>query len=273
MNHCLLKNYRSGFTLIELIGVLTIIAILASVIVPNLASQITRSTADAEDKELNTLARSLEQWVQQNRRLPLTTTGGTNGWDVALSSMLSLSPSSITQSMRTGSRRLILDPGSILTNGYNQATAFANPGTLGSLPTAVPTVRYLMVSHLDQAAPAAVLSAAEFQAVWTQTNPPAAFAESEVLRLERINLSAFIYPVAINLISYTTHNAHLAIDGSTVKSLGSAPQTFSPVYLFHGTQINLVRQLIAPPMSQEIQAHLIITTSLTLTFDGHRWYW
>src|SRR3989442_9715593 len=63
----------SAFTLIELIGVLTIIVILATLLVPVLIRQMDRIAGEQESASLKAIGDALEQSVKWNRYIPSET--------------------------------------------------------------------------------------------------------------------------------------------------------------------------------------------------------
>ena len=68
-----------GFTLIELMIVVAMVAILASIAVPNYTDYITRSKFAEATATLSNLRVKMEQYYQDNRRYSTTTGGGTCG--------------------------------------------------------------------------------------------------------------------------------------------------------------------------------------------------
>jgi len=68
-----------GFTLIELMIVVAVVAVLAAIAVPNYTDYITRSKFAEATSTLGNLRIKLEQYYQDNRRYSTTTGGGTCG--------------------------------------------------------------------------------------------------------------------------------------------------------------------------------------------------
>ena len=70
---------NSGFTLIELMITVAIIAIIAAIAVPNYTDYVTRSKFTEAHGHLSDLRVKMEQYYQDNRRYSTTTGGGTCG--------------------------------------------------------------------------------------------------------------------------------------------------------------------------------------------------
>ncbi|MBE6138251.1 MAG: type II secretion system protein [Firmicutes bacterium] len=65
---------KKGFTLVELLAVLSILGILAVIIIPSVATTIKNSRVAAYDKQLYVLATATEKWGTQHlNELPETT--------------------------------------------------------------------------------------------------------------------------------------------------------------------------------------------------------
>ena len=70
---------RNAFTLIEIIGVLAVIAILAAVLTPRVISVIARGKIDGTAQSLATLKTATTDYIVKNGSLPLRDgTGATN---------------------------------------------------------------------------------------------------------------------------------------------------------------------------------------------------
>src|SRR5215475_5137630 len=91
---CQLKR---AFTLIEMIGVLAAIAILAVILVPLLIRQMDKVAGDKESASLKSMGDALQQSIQRNRRVP-----GASGWDWAtnIANELGVNLSDITTNAR-----------------------------------------------------------------------------------------------------------------------------------------------------------------------------
>lgn len=72
-------RFQQGFTLIELMITVAIIAILAAIAVPNYTDYITRSKFSEAHGMLGDLRVKMEQYYMDNRRYSTTTGGGTCG--------------------------------------------------------------------------------------------------------------------------------------------------------------------------------------------------
>jgi prepilin-type N-terminal cleavage/methylation domain-containing protein len=99
-----------GFTLIELIGVLAIIAIMSAVLAPNVLRQIDRAAIDAERSNLKLLNSQVHQFVQRYGFIP-----GQNpnpprpSWDVDLATYAEMGSADVVANRRQLSRGFVVD--------------------------------------------------------------------------------------------------------------------------------------------------------------------
>jgi type IV pilus assembly protein PilE len=70
---------KHGFTLIELMITIVIIAVIAAIAVPNYTDYVTRSKFTEATAQLSDLRIKMEQFYQDNRRYSTTAAGGTCG--------------------------------------------------------------------------------------------------------------------------------------------------------------------------------------------------
>ncbi|MBL9170136.1 MAG: type II secretion system protein [Verrucomicrobiales bacterium] len=87
------RRGRGGFSMIEMIGVLAIVSILAGMVGPNLIRRVIESNAAREAKTLQTLADGLSSHVQAWQTIP-----GSASWVTNVSSSLGLSPTDVAYS-------------------------------------------------------------------------------------------------------------------------------------------------------------------------------
>lgn len=257
-----MKCGRGGFTLIEMIGVLAIIAIIASAIVPNVAREVRRSIAEAEDKQLDVISNALIQHAIQYRVLSGSAAGE---WNADVAPFLDLPSSQIINNRSAGTRRLIWRP----TNGlggspYNQTARFSAGVTpQGTLPSALPVqAKCIMISDLSGTAPVLNLTDAQFDAVWQQSGAtPAGFTENEKFRIRRLGFTGNFYPVTVNCADITGV-PRWSIDGAPAKSLNA--NSMFTVYLLSGTQVNLFT-------GGSFVTTKVVSGPLSVAYDGANW--
>jgi prepilin-type N-terminal cleavage/methylation domain-containing protein len=96
---------RSGFSLLEMIGVLAIMAILAGALAPGALRSIERAAVRAEASTLAALGEQIEFYAHENGAPPSTTE-----WTTRLAALGNLAPADIATNRRGVPRVYILDP-------------------------------------------------------------------------------------------------------------------------------------------------------------------
>ena len=138
----------TGFTLVEMIGVLAIIAILASFIAPNVINQLKAAKRDVEDEQLATIAKGIELYVRQTRSFPVTLT-------VLSPDYVPIALGQLTANSNGFIRYFFVQPN---ISGFTNST--------GLLPTALADARFLLITHLAQNVNPSVITDADFETWW-----------------------------------------------------------------------------------------------------------
>jgi prepilin-type N-terminal cleavage/methylation domain-containing protein len=137
-----------GFTLVELIGVLAILAILASFITPNVVNQLRSARRDAEDKQLANISQGIELYLRQTRSFP--------------ANLAVLSPDYVP----TSSGQLTNNANGFLRYYFVQPNISGYTNVAGSDPTALADSRFLLITDLTQNANPTIITDAEFETWW-----------------------------------------------------------------------------------------------------------
>jgi len=155
---CPLRGNRA-FTLIELIGVLAIISILAGMIAPNVIGRIKAATQDAEVQNLKVIAQGIELYLRKNRDFPATLS--------ALSpEYVPFPPAQLTSNTNDYPRYYFVQ---------SNLSSFSNATGLTSSELA--DARFLVISQLNQDAAPTIINDAQFESWWntdetsTQSEP------------------------------------------------------------------------------------------------------
>ena len=183
-----------GFTLIELIGVMAIIAILASVLAPNALRAIDRAAVTAEVTTLQNLGDQVKLCLRAQGTLPTPA-----NWTVAVGGFADLSPADIATNRRQMARVYLTDPA---TNPSQRAIILSSMRQGLTLPTAAninTAVRFQDIwATVDGAQPTAVS--------WGGLAAWGAVANSnDYLLIERINLSP-VYNSDLQNLTLTLNN-------------------------------------------------------------------
>jgi prepilin-type N-terminal cleavage/methylation domain-containing protein len=202
----------SGFTLVEMIGVLAILAILASFIAPNIIHQLKAAKQAAEDDQLATIAQGVEVFVRQTRAFP--------------SSLVELSPEyvpvalgQLTANANGFLRYYIVHPN---ISGYTNATGLST--------VALADARYLLITHLQRDENPSITNATEFDNWWNTDE-----TGSPDLKIYRGHLAHLFQLLSL---SGSGLGGSYAIDGASTDSGGGA---LAPHIRYHltGTTIAL----------------------------------
>jgi prepilin-type N-terminal cleavage/methylation domain-containing protein len=173
----------AGFTLIEFIGVLAVIAIIACAVVASVIRRIDQATRDRETQDLSTLAQGLVQATKVDKRIPAVT-----GIPAVIANYRGLALSQVTTNARRFGRVIVVK--SDISGNDLQSTAYVQSNTV---PTTRPTsVRVMFLSTLAQPALPSV-SSSDFDSIWNTPEGvvPSALGTRDVydLKIQRLDFA------------------------------------------------------------------------------------
>jgi prepilin-type N-terminal cleavage/methylation domain-containing protein len=228
------KISAQAFTLLEMIAVMTVIAILAGVLAPSMIRQIQSASAAGEDQNLSTIAQGILDYIRANQTLPDTNPASTN-WAGQVSSFTSLSPDKNLYVFpgQGSSRRVLLYDPAFLNWGNLQQT---NVWQANSKPS---PARILLVSSSspDPNLNVTSLTSADFTNLfnWNKAysngviNSPSSLPtawqrKGEYLHIKTIDLGPFFCQINFR-------DCYAPIASITNQNVGSA-YTNSPQFIF-----------------------------------------
>jgi prepilin-type N-terminal cleavage/methylation domain-containing protein len=230
---CRSRKAERAFSLIEMIGVLAVIAILAAVMVPSLIRQMDRIAGEQESAALRSLSDALQQRILRNRYIPSSTDWATN-----IATELGAEVANVTTNSRRQPRFFLIDPALRIGNNnnssglpYTQAN-WLTTNLFGSLCTnngaLVPALspRLLIVSSIGRALPTNIVSGVvsnnNFSAIWDRndtgnTLPATSFTwtgwpNGDDLKVQRVNLSPLFVRLILTSITNVSESAYYSID-------------------------------------------------------------
>ncbi len=226
------RKVSCGFTLIEMIGVMAIMAILSASIVPNVINQVVQAKADQEVINLKTLAENLQGYIKKNKTIPAL---GNVAWSTAAASMSDMPINKVALNERNFSRGYYVDPQFFSTTdstfpGYNQQNGLSSPPV---------SPRIMLVSNMNADAPPMPTTSATFSAIWNQSKA-AALIESDTIKIVRLNLKSLFQRVTI--INEKTNQAAYQLESGPVYSVSAAVGGVDSIltrYVIASTRVNL----------------------------------
>lgn len=189
------RRAAAGFTLIELIGVLAIIAILAGVLAPNALRSLDRAAVKAETETVRRLGEQVELYVRTTGTVPTAT-----NWTTTIGTYADLGTANIATNARQIARVFILDPAA---TPAPRALLLSGMRTGLALPTAANINTALRFQDIWGTADGSVPSTTS----WAGWSAWSAVANSgDFLVIRRINLSA-IYSTDLQNLTITLKNS------------------------------------------------------------------
>ncbi|MFT5104505.1 MAG: prepilin-type N-terminal cleavage/methylation domain-containing protein [Pseudoalteromonas tetraodonis] len=256
---------RAGFTIMELIGVMAILSILASMLVPSIMARITRANSSKESKTLVAIGGALESIILHERLIP----DGTK-WAGLVADELSVPLDEVTESVGQQPRVYLVDPeitigGQVAALPYEQLAAGSG--------VAPQNVRVMLVSSRLLPLPAFLRSSgiaensADFKNLWNAPRgtvpsgwPSDWAARGEDLHVERLNLDRLFHHVVINDITDGSL-AQLSIDGAAAITV---PPGGADGYYLNGTELSLLKNGV-------IASREVIDQDLSYTYERGIW--
>jgi len=262
INNC---KHAAGFTLMEMIGAMAIIAILAAVLAPSLTDDIDLADGSAEEENLQVLMHALEQHVLDNKSIPNPAPAN---WAAAIALYAELPQDDVRFNTRGFTRRLYADP-RFFTNTDTNFPGYTQTSGLASRPV---SPRLMLVSDLTGDAPAPPSSSADFNAIWDQS-AGAAVLEGEKVKIARLNLASRFHRLL--LVNSDVQQPSFALESAAAVPVPGA---------VGGVDGNLTRYLLdstrlsvnfSPYPSGANNTVTIVRSDLALhyTTDGSTWYW
>jgi prepilin-type N-terminal cleavage/methylation domain-containing protein len=254
----------AAFTLIELIGVLAIMAILASVAVPNALHAIDRAAASAETQTMANLGQEVKYYLRDQGVAPTAA-----NWATALAAYADLSPAGVAANSRNPARVYVADP------------------------AGAPPQRVLLLSSLRgglDLPPAAAIDPAAFQQIWqtpdgTVPDPSswpgwnawgAVAGSGAFLVIERVNLAP-VYDTDLQSLTISLNNRgpatvsyNLVQPDGTIQGSVDVPAggTVTLSHQVPRVQLNLYKTGGGVALNY---SYVVSTTGKTFDFNGTDW--
>ena len=254
-----------GFTLLELMGVLAILGILSSMLVPNVLRAIDRAAVRAEAATVQQLGEQIRLHFRTENTLPPPAS-----WAMSLATYADLSSLDVATNARGISRVYLQDPA---TTPSRRVMLLSVMRTGLALPPADAITRAAQFEALWQTPDGMVPDSTSWSG-WSAWSSVAAAAD--YLLIERINLAAEYdaagrtFTLSLNNRSQTTASYSLTTaDGTTGPAVNLNPRrTVLLPNLRSGERLELYRSRNG---GSPDYTYVLSSTGKTFDFDGQQW--
>jgi prepilin-type N-terminal cleavage/methylation domain-containing protein len=248
-----------AFTLIEMIGVLAIVAVIAGLLVPIALRHLDRITSDQEIARLQSLGDALKQSIASTRSIP-----GITNWATVIATQSGLDTGSVTNNVRNQPRIFLVD-----TNGWLSTNLPYAQNSSGA-PAVPVNARIMLVSSLGKSLPIATGTplASDFDALWNA--PPGTVpwtgwnGDPDDIKIERLNLSPLFVKLVLTTYNSAT-NGQYAVDSSVTNQV---PFTNGfAAYFLKGT----VLKLFAGQPVSTLDSSQVLDQDDSFVYEGGKW--
>lgn len=260
------RRERQGFTLLELIGVLTVIAIMVAVVMPPIIQHLKQAAADQESATLQRLAKGFNAHVLRNKQVPDETS-----WAEAIATELGVHTDEVSINARRVERVYLIDPALRIgeTDGKLPYTQ-TNDGS--QVTPAAGSWRLMIVSSMDAAYPIPVSSGvgetASFDKIWKTADgavpeewPTGWLNHGEELKIQRINLAPLFKRLILTSYDSPTSGTFATDDNEP----GSIPPEGVNAFFIEGTVVSLYDGTHA------VESRQLLRWPATFVFERGSW--
>jgi type II secretory pathway pseudopilin PulG len=259
-----------AFTLIEMIGILAIIAILATLIFSATTKSVDVGVSKQESTTLQAFADALQNNILRTRYLP-----GANDWYLSIANEMGVSTNTILYSFRNLSspRVFMVDPNLQIGVAGGNLPYSQQTNTTGSIQPI--SSRVMIVSSLAPSVtlPAAGVASANFNAVWNTADgniPTNGFTgwkgQPDDVKIQRINLAPLFVNLTLgnyptNTSGAATNRGQYQVDGQVTNTV---PDAGTSGYFLRTTLVDLIAGGLT-------NARLVLERDSSYFFVGQVW--
>lgn len=249
---------HEGMTLLEVIGAVAILGILAAIVVQSATQQVRQAAREEEQRRLKQMARALEKATSRARQLPGVADLG--GW---MATELGWLTNDVLANRRGNARAFVVDPRLRLGPAPGSSTLPFVQSGIGSVePVAA---RVLVLSSMSSPLPSNTLSAEDFDVVWSGQpgTVPSAWGwagPSDDFLVQRIDMAPWFVPMV--LMNPSLGEARFGTDVGPTNALTVAVQV---AWYLKGTVLRL------HGADGWLQARQVVQDAEAFSFDNGAW--
>lgn len=259
-------RWEGGFTLLELIGVLMVMAILATIMVPPFIERMKMAAAEHESADLQQLAQGLKNHILRNKHIP-----DEMDWAQVTATELGLQVGDVDTNSKGSPRVYLIDP-AFRIGAIDGVLPYTQTSSGSVVEPAAGSWRLIILSSLDPAklipVSSGVIDAASFAYIWNAADDevPAGWTGPWLnhgvdVRIQRINLAPLFKRLIVNNYGSPASGV-FAIDAGAP---GAIPAGGINTFLIEGTVVTLLDS------NQVLESRHILRRPATFVYERGTW--
>ena len=257
---------EQGFSLLEMIGVMAVIAIMATLVMPSIIQQMKAAAAEQESVALQRFAQGFKDHVLRSKQIPDET-----DWAEVIATELGLQTDEVSVSGSHTARVYLIDP-ALRIGAANGTLPYTQTNSGSLVEPASSSWRLMIVSSLDPGRPIPVASgvcdADSFNNLWNAADGavPAGWPGSWLnhgaeLKIQRINLASLFKRLILTNCD-SPSSGIFAMDDSIP---GSIPAEGVNAFFIEGTVVSLYDS------NQAVESRQLLRWPATFVYERGSW--
>jgi len=267
-----IRKKESGFTLLEIIIIISVLSILSAVAAPYAINSYIEKMSEAEVIELASISEGIMLHTSTNKTIPAATAakdpatiaGTVPGWASAVGGISSINNIDVSKN-KTGLPRVFVYPDNFISTGVSLPYDQPQRATESVLLAAAPAnPRAMIITDMRNDITATITSGpiavATFNAIWDQTG--GGVTESKTLKIQRINFSGVLINTLFNNNDMVNQPA-IKVDGLPLAGITLSPGiSQTPLWLIKGSKVDLIDSIGAVAYSHIVKGPIGFVYSL-----------
>jgi prepilin-type N-terminal cleavage/methylation domain-containing protein len=261
---CAPRRSQRAFSLIEMIGVLAVIAILATALAPSFVRQMDKTAGDQESAALKSFGDALQQSIMRYRYIPSDA-----DWASLVATESGVDTAAVTMNPRSQPRVFLIDPNLSIAGVAGLPYTQTNTGSV-SKPV---SPRVMILSSVGTPLPAVPATVANFTNIWNVADgmvPTAAPAfagwngSGNDLKIQRVDLSPLFVRLQLGWVASSHTWPSYSIDAATSLAVTNASADW-PGYFIQNSILSLYNH------GGELDSQQILIRDNTFVYDQDTW--
>jgi type II secretory pathway pseudopilin PulG len=256
-----------------MIGVLAVLAIVASLLVPAFVRKIDQAVRVRDAAELNGMATALQSVIQRTGQIP-----DASGLVAALANEMAVSPTQVATNSRNVPRAFLVDPALWIGSAtgklpYNEVLYPYGTGTnAGGIEAPGVNLRIMIISSISQFLPGTI----DFNDAWSTPDGAipstwsSTWGRADDLKIQRLDFTRYFKRVILNPIDTNNFGSFAIESNQYISSTNEVTQALLNSWYLQGTALRLFDTNYVYG-NRQMEMKSVIQNDTSFVFENSQW--